>query len=82
MTNNILYEDISDIMKLYQSDFDETPQSKELDKTANNPLLKFKTIDIPTDQDRLMNIKDVDLPDFLKKYTIIDKEKAGDVSDY
>lgn len=78
---NVLFEEISSIMKLYQSDFKDTPQSEELNKVSNNPLLKFKNINIPTDSDELMKIKDVDLPEMLKN-NIIDKDKAEDVSNF
>lgn len=82
MGRSILYEDVSSIMKLYQSDFEETPQSKDLDKQNANPLVKFKSVDIPTDSDELMKLKDVNLPDFLKSGNLIDKDKAEKVSNF
>lgn len=61
-------------MKLYQSDFSDSPVADELDKADNsNPMVTFKSVEVSMDPETLMNLKKVKLPKWLEDDEMIKK---------
>lgn len=72
--------DVTDILKKYQSDYEDTPQFSAVSKKRVNPLAP---VELDLDQEKLMKLRNVPLPDILSDdQSQVDEKDAAKVSNF